>query len=123
MILVVDDHHDTAQFLCRLLGKKGYPTHCAKDAFEALTFLRSQMPRLIILDLQMPGMTGLEMLDVIRHDAQLRRIPVLIYSAAHQKSQADLALRLGAKAFMIKGVIGIPALLELVEQYAMPADV
>jgi CheY-like chemotaxis protein len=121
VILVVDDHEDTAHFLCRLLSRKGYTTHCVGDGEDALAFLRDQMPRLIVLDVQMPGLTGLEVLDVMRADERLRKIPVLVYSAGHDKTQSELAIRLGARAYLVKGAIGVAEILELVAQHATPA--
>jgi CheY-like chemotaxis protein len=120
VILVVDDHPDTAYVLCRLLGRKGYPTHCVDNGLEAIDFLKTRTPRLIVLDVQMPGMTGLEVLDVMSRDERLRKIPVLVYSAANDKAQSDLALRLGAKAYMVKGTVGISEILTLVAQHATP---
>ena len=122
MILVVDDHEDTAQFLCRLLGRRGYPTHCAADGYEALAFLAAETPRLIILDVQMPGMTGLELLERMGEEDRLRGIPVIVYSAAHEKNQSDLAMKLGAKAYLIKGAVGVPEILKLVAQHALPVN-
>jgi CheY-like chemotaxis protein len=121
VILVVDDHEDTAHFLCRLLSHKGYTTHCVGDGEDALAFLRDQTPRLIVLDVQMPGLTGLEVLDVMRADERLRKIPVLVYSAGHDKSQSELAIRLGARAYLVKGAVGVAEILELVAQHATPA--
>jgi CheY-like chemotaxis protein len=120
VILVVDDHPDTAYVLCRLLGRKGYATHCVDNGLEALDFINTQTPRLIVLDVQMPGMTGLEVLEAMSRDERLRKIPVLVYSAGSEKSQSDLAHRLGAKAYMVKGAINIPEILALVAQHATP---
>ena len=118
MILVVDDHRDTASFLCKILHRQGYETLCAADGPEALAFLESSTPQLIILDVQMPGMSGLEVLEVMQADARLKSIPVLVYSAAHERSQNDRALRLGAKAFLVKGTVSVPELLAFVTTHA-----
>jgi CheY-like chemotaxis protein len=120
VILVVDDHPDTAHMLCRALGRNGYPTHCVDNGLEAIDFLKTRTPRLIVLDVQMPGMTGLEALDVMSRDERLRRIPVLVYSAANERDQSDLALRLGAKAYMVKGAVSIAEILALVARHATP---
>lgn len=120
VILVVEDHPDTARFLCRLLQKRGYDTRCASDGVEALALLNALSPRLIILDVQMPRMTGFEVLEVMSENERLSKIPVIIYSAAHEKSQSDLALRLGARAYLVKGATGIPEMLAIVSGHAGP---
>lgn len=121
MILVVDDHVDTVGFLCKLLTRRGYDTRCAYDGLEALEVLKSATPRLIVLDVQMPGMTGLEVLEAMQADERLRRVPVVMYSAGHDKSQYDLAMRLGAKAVAVKGAVDVRGVIALVDRFATPA--
>ena len=120
MILVVDDHPDTVAFLCRFLTRKGFETACASNGAEALELIKSTTPQLIILDLQMPVMDGLQLLEQMSGDDHLRTIPVIMYSAGHEKSQMDKALRLGAKAFMVKGAIGLSDLMAKIGNYVNP---
>lgn len=121
MILVVDDHADTVGFLCRLLTRRGYDTQCAYDGFGAMQILKSETPRLVVLDVQMPHMTGLEVLQAMREDERLQRIPVIVYSAGHEKAQYDQAIKLGAKAFAVKGAVDVREVIALVERFATPA--
>jgi CheY-like chemotaxis protein len=120
MILVVDDHPDTVEFVCRFLQRKGYETECAANGEEALAFLETNTPRLIILDIQMPGLTGLQVIEAMQQDERLRNIPVLMYSAGHEQFQHDRAMQLGAKAYMVKGAISVAEILAQVARYATP---
>jgi CheY-like chemotaxis protein len=121
VILVVDDHADTADFLCRVLSRKGYDTHCAHDGAAALDVLATRTPRLIVLDVQMPRLTGLEVLAAMRAAERLRTIPVIVYSAGHDKAQADHAIRLGAREYLVKGAVSVAEILRLVAKHASPA--
>jgi len=120
MILVVEDHPDTMMFICRFLKRNGFRTQCATGGKQALDLLRTLTPQLIILDLRMPDMDGLGVLRTLNDQPLLKKIPVIIYSTEHEKTLVEKALRLGAKAYLVKGVVGMPELLEAVCQHAQP---
>lgn len=84
-VLVVDDHTDTREFVCELLRAEDYAVAEAENGKVALEFLVAQVehePSLIILDLEMPVMTGWELLVVIRDHHRLSHIPVLVTSGS-----------------------------------------
>ena len=109
-VLVVDDNLDTCELLARVLRRTGHSATCQSSAAAALASLRSQPTDLVILDVMMPGMTGLEVLAAIRADARLAAVKVLMFTAlSDAKTQAE-ARRLGAVGYIIKGV-GWPVLL------------
>jgi CheY-like chemotaxis protein len=120
VILVVDDHEDTAHFLCRLLGRKGFEVTCCHDGPEAMEWLRTAIPQLIILDVQMPGLSGLDVLALLRDDDRLRIVPVIIYSAGLEQSQERSAFGLGAKEYLVKGCVDGAELIRLVTHHATP---
>jgi len=69
----------------------------------------------------MPVMNGLEMLQELAQDEHLGEIPVLMYSAGHNKAQIETAMHLGAKGFLVKGAVDISELMEAVSKYAKPS--
>jgi CheY-like chemotaxis protein len=116
MILVVDDHHSTANALEYILRTQGYETRVAASGDEALALLSEIWPALIILDHNMPGLTGLEVLARLKKDAQLASIPVLLYSAYGTDDIPEQAIALGAAAHVIKASMDWAQLHRIIEQ-------
>lgn len=120
MILVVDDHHDTGRAVCRLLKSRGYAAyHCAHPR-NALQILWSFRPSLLILDVRMPDMTGLEMLAAVRARPDLAGLDAVIYSAGDDDADRARAADLGAAAYVVKGAHGPRDLLLQVDRLLAP---
>src|SRR4051812_38375706 len=81
-VLVVDDDIDTCRVLGRLLRAQGHAPSCFPDGAAALAHLASHVPALILLDLMMPGLSGIDVLRQIRRDDRLARVAVILYTAA-----------------------------------------
>ncbi len=102
-ILVADDVADNVALLSRYLESEGYSFIAASDGLEALEKTRSEMPDLILLDVNMPKMDGFEVLQEVRMDPAIEHIPVIILTAArigHTDMQAGL--NLGADDYITK---------------------
>jgi CheY-like chemotaxis protein len=80
-ILVVDDDRDVRETVAAVLDGEGYRVRCAENGAQALAMLHGAKPSAIILDLMMPVMNGWELLQIVRDDAELCRIPVVVLSA------------------------------------------
>src|ERR1700680_4703410 len=89
-ILIVDDLASNRDFLTTLLGYKGYQLREASDGSNALAAVHADRPDLIITDVLMPAMDGLELVRQLRAEAEAAAIPVIVYSARvdHWKSRA-----------------------------------
>jgi two-component system OmpR family response regulator len=104
-IVVVDDVPDGADILCRLLRRAGYhaiPINCGADLF---TLLEHHTPALIILDMHMPGMDGIECLRKIRASDRSRDVPVVMYSADFNHAPMTEAESLGVRDYVVKGTM------------------
>lgn len=100
-ILVVDDDPRNVEFLRdSLLGPASYATLCATDGEEALQLALTEKPDLILLDLQMPKMDGLEVLQALKQVGQ--EVPAIIITAHGSESVAVQALRLGVRDYFTK---------------------
>lgn len=108
-ILVVDDEDDILALLQYNLGQAGFETSVARDGFEALEKARAEEPDLIILDVMMPGMNGLEACRRIRQDAHLRNIPILMLTARTEEEDQVRGLDVGADIYLGKPV-SVPVL-------------
>ena len=120
MILVVEDHDDARSVLVRLLKRAGQEAIGVSNGNEALLFLQTSLPKLVILDYQLPGLDGLEVLRRIRGDQRLKDVPVAIYSAADAIVMRPKAMELGANEYLVKGALDWAAILGCVEKYCAP---
>lgn len=119
-ILIVDDDHDIRNLLATRLRAEGYETVFASDAMTAVTVARTERPAVILLDIGLPGGTGLVVMDRLKNFPALAHIPVVIVSARDPIASREAALAAGAHAFFPKP-IDHTALLETVRELASPA--
>ena len=101
-ILVVDDQPANLRVVSALLSKHGYQAFAAASGPEALDWLKTQHPDLILLDMMMPGMDGFALIGEIRHDARLRHVPVIFLTAAHDRELLLRAFESGAVDYVTK---------------------
>jgi two-component system sensor histidine kinase and response regulator WspE len=102
-VLVVEDHHDTSFLLCRLLKMEGYDVEHAIDGMVGYNSASSAPPDLIVTDIQMPRMDGIEMIKRIRECKDRPRIPIIVMSAYGQRRITD-ALQAGADDIIEKPI-------------------
>lgn len=100
-VLFIDDNTDTLRLFQRYLEDTRYPFLGARGPQEALELATSLNPKIIVMDVMLPGMDGWELLGHLREHPATRHIPVIVCSVLHQE---QLALTLGAAAFMHKPV-------------------
>jgi two-component system, OmpR family, response regulator ResD len=99
-VLVVDDEPTIAEVVSRYLERAGYRTRIASDGIEAIDAATSQRPDLVVLDLMLPGIDGLEVMRRLReHD---RGTPVILLTAKGEESDRVVGLRLGADDYVVK---------------------
>jgi CheY-like chemotaxis protein len=118
MILIVDDHIDTGTILARMLKRCGHDAVAVSSGPAALKLLETTRPSVIVLDMMMPGMHGLEVLQRVRADAKVKDVPVIVYSADHSEHTEQEARGGGAQEFMVKGVVPWDRLCAMITRYA-----
>jgi len=104
LILVVDDDRDARRLLEAFLTREGYHIAQAENAVEGLAAIETEMPDLVILDIMMPGVSGLEMLQQIRQRFQPPELPVLLLTALSDTGDVARGLEMGANDYMAKPV-------------------
>ena len=102
-VLVVDDDASIRDLLRIHLGNAGYRVLLAEDAIVAGHMLLKEPPDLLLLDLDMPYMTGLEFLQVLRSDKTLPTFPIVFLTA--NPEARDLAATLGAAGYLAKPIL------------------
>jgi diguanylate cyclase (GGDEF)-like protein/PAS domain S-box-containing protein len=103
-ILIIDDEPQNRTLLEALLQPEGYATVTASSGEEALAAVSYQLPDLILLDLMMPGMDGLQVAQALKGDATTSNIPIIMVTAQTDRSAMLGALDAGAEEFLTKPV-------------------
>lgn len=103
-VLIVDDELVNRDMLSRRLEKRGYPSVLAASGQEALDTLAGQPVSAVLLDVQMPGMSGLDVLRIIRERWAPAELPVLMVTAKDQSEDVVTALDLGANDYITKPI-------------------
>ena len=101
-ILVVDDEADVMDMLVLNLRAAGFLVVTVEDGAQALAKVRSESPSLIILDLMLPQMSGLEICKVLKSDIATRHIPVIMLTAKAEEVDKIVGLELGADDYVTK---------------------
>jgi CheY-like chemotaxis protein len=103
-ILIVDDNPANARLISFLLEAKGYEVRKAADADEALAVLAGFRPRLIMMDLQLPGMDGLELTRRLKADESTRDIVIVALTAYAMKGDEQRARAAGCDGYITKPI-------------------
>lgn len=101
-ILVVEDDHDIADLVVRYLDKAGYVTTRASSGREALDAVRAKTPDLVVLDVMLPQMDGLEVCRLLRAGAATAAIPIIMLTARAEESERIVGLEIGADDYLAK---------------------
>jgi len=101
-ILVVDDDRDIRLVLGAILEGAGYETVEAANGLEALALVKAERPDVVLLDLSMPRMDGMEVLRHLRANPETAGIPVVMVTASGDQDQASMAVAGGAFAYVVK---------------------
>lgn len=101
-ILVVEDDPDIRELLSFALGKEGWTVVPAADGEEGLAKLPAANPDLVVLDIMLPGMDGLELLRRIKAEPGRKRLPVIMTTAKGEDSDVVAGLELGAEDYVVK---------------------
>ncbi len=101
-ILVVEDDQDIADLIRRYLTRAGHSVEVLASGSAALARVREEMPDVLILDLMLPGMSGIEVCRAIREDQVIARLPIIMVTARAQESDRVLGLESGADDYVTK---------------------
>lgn len=101
-VLVADDDEDILLLVTARLRREGHQIVQARDGREALAAAREHRPAVAVLDVGMPGLDGLDVLEQIRADPELRTVRVLLLTAKAQEQDVRRGLASGADAYMKK---------------------
>jgi CheY-like chemotaxis protein len=103
-ILIVDDNELNLKLLRWLLEKKGYVIHTAGDAQSARVSIRALRPGLVLMDIQLPDVDGLELTREFKADPDLRHIPVVAVTSYAMKGDLQKSLDAGCDGYITKPI-------------------
>ncbi|VAW40637.1 Signal transduction histidine kinase CheA [hydrothermal vent metagenome] len=115
-ILVVDDSITVREVERKMLAVKGYEVKTAVDGKDGLNALRNEDFDLVVTDVDMPRMNGIELVSLIRSDARFERLPVIIVSYKDREEDRQRGLEAGADYYLTKGSFQDETLLRTVEE-------
>ena len=103
-ILVVEDSAAQRQAICRYLAHCDFDSMAAENGLEAIELAQAHHPKLILMDIDMPELDGLEACRELQRDPLTRHIPIVMLSSSEQKAHRLRALMRGAVAYLTKPV-------------------
>jgi DNA-binding response OmpR family regulator len=101
-VLVVDDDPDVCDLVTYKLEQSGFDVRRASDGDQAIREVARKVPDLVLLDVMMPGVTGLEVLERWRADEVTAAMPVIMLTAKAQENDVERGFELGADDYVIK---------------------
>ena len=116
-VLIVDDNVDICRVLARLVRASGHAADVALGGQEAIDYLQCNVPGMIILDIMMPRIDGLDVLRAVRANPRTAAVPVIMFTAAGEGELRDHALRQGANGYWVKGSLDLTQLDQHISSY------
>ena len=116
-VLIVDDNVDICRVLARLVRASGHAADIALGGQEAIDYLACHTPGMVILDIMMPRIDGLDVLRTVRANPRLAGVPVIMFTAAGEGELREHAMRQGATGYWVKGSLDLSQLDEHLSNY------
>ena len=101
-IVVIEDEVDILEVITYNLSKEGFDVCSALDGEEGLALIKKEVPDLVLLDLMLPGLDGIEICRKLKTDYSTRSIPIIMVTAKGEESDIVLGLGMGADDYMVK---------------------
>lgn len=101
-ILVVEDERDIRELISYNLEHEGYKVIACDNGERSVELIKREQPELVILDLMLPGMDGLEVCKIIKQDDRTRHIPVMMLTAKSEETDVVVGLQIGADDYITK---------------------
>lgn len=117
LVLIVEDEEAYSKLLANYLVIAGYTIQIANNGEKAIEMARQNNPNIVLLDLLMPTKDGFSVIQEMRSDADLKRIPIIVYSNVGQEEQIAKAEEMGANEFFVKVKTELPEVINTIKRY------
>jgi len=127
-ILIVEDDPGMASFTKLLLTDNGYKAHVAGTAEGALSYIQKNLPDLIVTDIQLPGLSGIKLCEVIKGEPRTAALPIIMLTVLGSELDKVKGLRIGADDYLVKPfsseefLARVEALLRRVQRGGVPVE-
>jgi len=111
-ILWLEDDKFLSNLIAQKLSKGGGQLIYCKNGDEAIKAASEQKPDVILLDILLPGMDGIEVLSKLKENPETKNIPVIMFSNVDDKSKVDQSINLGAKGFFVKATMDLDQIIQ-----------
>jgi len=101
-ILVIEDDRDISELITYNLEREGYEIACLYDGSQAIEFVRKRKPELILLDLMLPEVDGIEICRTLKSDPNTKHIPIIMLTAKSEEADVVVGLQMGADDYIPK---------------------
>ena len=115
-VLIVEDNDLNMKLFCDLLDANGYQTIKSTTGKDALKLVKTKLPDLVLMDIQLPDVSGLDVTRQIKDDAKTKDIPVIAITAFAMKGDEEKIRQGGCEAYMSKP-ISVPKFLKMVRSF------
>lgn len=115
-ILLADDHSFCCELFSLVVQQGGYTVLTARNGYDALKLMRSQVVNLVLLDVHMPQLDGISTLRVMRADARLGKIPVILLTAEEDRDYVRQSAQLGVQGYVLKSQFALKDLMARIDK-------
>jgi len=112
-ILIIDDEKNICDFISKKLNKLGYNAQICLNSIDFINIARDFLPDIIILDIMMPNINGIEIIYLLKSDDDLKNIPIFVISAKTRDQDVKIAYAAGAYKYLFKPVTFVSILNEI----------
>lgn len=116
-ILIVEDDPFLLKMYTKKLQIEGFEVETARDGEEGLGKFKTFMPGLVLLDLMLPKLNGLEVIEKAKSDPQIKNIPILVLSNLSATTDTDIAVKEGAVGYLIKSEYTPSQVVDKIKEY------
>lgn len=116
-LVVIEDDEVLSSTLQKSLKEAGFSVTLAKDGKEGLQTVQEQAPDLVLLDILLPGLSGLDVLAKLKQEEKTKDIPVLILSQLSDQDNISRAISLGAQGYLVKSDYALEDIVKKVQEF------
>jgi CheY-like chemotaxis protein len=116
-VMVVEDTAIIRESVAKILRREGFETYCASNGEEAMAAMEHARPDLLLLDLMMPVMDGMQFLEQIRLDPRWHDTPVIVMTALQDPETEKRVHQLGAKEYLLKASFSVAQMIDQIRRH------
>jgi len=122
LILIVEDEEATAEMYSNYFKQSGYEVDVSHDGLEGFEKMKAEQPALVLMDIVMPGLSGMEVVEKAKHEHTTEKIPIIMLTNYSDSVELKNALQQGAADYIVKSELTPKQIVERVQRFIMPDE-